>query len=116
MELNSAQLRLLQRASRKTIRCERKKQIKIVEYLITNKLIDFSIKKTDKGCAYLVTTNEHGKAVLYEKSTVERRANVAIVLSVIAIVISFLTAFTPFSDWSKEWIESLIQSLLSQQT
>lgn len=109
MELDRMHTKVLKQSSRRETVYDYKKYDEIIDYLISNKLIDFEITKTDKGTCYRVKTNQKGKAVLYERTTANRRANIAIVISVIAIVISFLTAFTPFSDWSRAFIETLFQ-------
>lgn len=57
----------------------------------------------------LCKITEQGKAVLYEHTHTIRRANIALFLSIIAIVISFLVAFTPFADWSKGLLSSLLK-------
>lgn len=53
---------------------------------------------------------EKGKAFLYETKHSRRRTNIALILSIVAIVISLLTAFTPFADLSKSFISSLFRA------
>lgn len=56
--------------------------------------------------------SEKGKAFLYETKVLRRKTTISLVLSIIAIVISLLTAFTPFAEWSKEFISSLFQTFV----
>ena len=107
MAFRGKHLRVLKKASRKVAVYSRDKYGEIIDYLLKDKVIDFTIKRTDKGVFYHVKTNEKGKALLYERGVANRRANIAIVLSIIAIIISVLTAFTPFADWSKAFMQSL---------
>lgn len=109
MDLSRNQLTLLKKAKRKEIVCEKKKWGKIVAHLIKERLIDFRIQREGDKVYYLIRTNETGKAVLHEKTTALRRANIAIVISVVALLLSILTAFTPFPEWSKGFIEALLQ-------
>lgn len=114
MNFNNKHLSILRKASRKTIVLDKTRYGDAVNHLINNHVIDITVSERDGEFYYHVTTTEKGKAVLYERSDAIRRANIAIFLSVIALVISFLVAFTPFADWSRAWIESVIQSLFSQ--
>ena len=110
MDLSGKQLKLLKKACRKVVRCDKKSKGEIVDFLSKKNVIDFTIENTENGVFYWVKANQDGKAIVYEKFSVKRRANIALVVSIIAIVISALTAFTPFPEWSK----ALMQSLFSQ--
>lgn len=109
MDLSREQIVLLKKAKRKTMICESKQYGEIIDYLIKYRLIDFTIQREGDKVYYHVNTNQAGKAVLHEKSTALRRANLALIISAVAILLSLLTAFTPFSEWSKLFIEKLFQ-------
>lgn len=64
------------------------------------------------SCPISCALTHRGRAYKHELHT-ERRAKVAIILSILALILSVLTAFTPFADWSKEWIANIIETLLS---
>ena len=98
MNFSHKHLRMLRKASRKPIDYRQDKHESAINYLITKKVINFTIRHTKKGVVYRIATNENGKAMLYEKYIVSIRSKIAIILSIIAIVISLLTAFTPLSD------------------
>ena len=107
MDLLKNHLTLLCKASHAPVRLRQDKYQDTVNYLLKNKLINFTIEKGNRYTYYIVETTELGKAVLYEKTRSSRRAAVALALSIISIVLSFLVAFTPFADWSKQLISLL---------
>ena len=107
MNLLKSHLNILKKASHRNLWLKQSKYQDAVNYLLKDKLIDFRIEKVHGDTFYVVRTTEHGKAVLYEKTRSSRRATVALALSIISIVLSFLVAFTPFADWSRQLISRL---------
>ena len=104
MHLSSSHVKLLKKIKRKNVIRTNKRDIEDIEYLRSNELVVICSvdKKDDFYCQPIIT--EKGKAVLEEKLDIKRRANIAMILSLLALIISFLVAFTPFSDWFKELI------------
>lgn len=110
MYLSPQHIKLLKKISKTAVIRTDKWNIEDMEYLRSEGLVTAcSVDKKD-DFYYQPRITEKGKAVLYERGDIKRRANIAIILSVIALVISFLVAFTPFADWSRAWIESVILS------
>lgn len=111
MDISPAQLRLLKRIGKKPIVRTDKHGIEDIEYLRDNGLVTVTQcdKPGDFFCQPRIT--EKGKAFLYQTCHSNRRANIALFLSIVAILLSLLTAFTPFPDWSKECISSLLQGI-----
>ena len=112
MYLDRHHIRLLKKISRTDVVRTDKYDIKDIEYLRSEGLVSVSSVDKPGDFFYQPFITEKGKAVLWERTKTERRANIAIVLSILALILSFLTAFTPFSDWSRSLIERLIQSLV----
>ena len=104
MELNRNHLAMLKKSCRKTARFNRDTHGPAVDYLSSQKLITFTISNVRGKIIYHVSATEQGKAALYEKVSVIHRANLALLLSLIAILISFLAEFTPVFDYLKELI------------
>lgn len=113
MELSPKHIKLLQKTKKKTVIRTDKYDIKDLEYLRSLDLITaISCDKKD-DYFYQAFITEKGKAVLSERLHSNRRANIALVLSILALLVSFLVAFTPFAEWSQDWISTLIQSISS---
>jgi hypothetical protein len=111
MELNPKQLRLLKKISKKDVVRTDKYQTEDIEHLRSNGLVTVIICDKPDDFYYQPRITEKGKAVLYERTQLKARSTTALILSIVAVVISFLTAFTPFSDWSRALIEHFILSL-----
>ena len=107
MELHNDHLRLLRRASRKTVVCDGNKYSEMLNNLAAAHLIYFIIRNDGEKVLYYVNTTDKGKAALYEKTSSDRKNNIALVLSTIAIILTVLDSFTPFGDWAREFIQTL---------
>lgn len=112
MHISKNQLSLLQRIAKNYLVRTDPAAIDDIEYLRANGLV--LVTKCEKSGDYYYhpTITEKGKAFLYERKYANRRANIALVISVIALAISLLTAFTPFADWCKAWINSSFPVIL----
>ena len=110
MVISPNQLKLLAAISKKNeIRTDTNNED--IEYLQDNGLV-VCMQCDHPGDYFLqARITEKGKAFLYERMHSNRRANIALMFSVIALVLSLLTALTPFPDWSKAWISTLFQSI-----
>lgn len=66
-------------------------------------------KSYDSGYteSYAVKLSPKGEDALDLSRIHDNEARIALILSVVAIVFTFITAFTPFADWLKQWIASL---------
>lgn len=114
MYLSKQHINLLKQTRKTAVIRTDKFGVDDLEYLRSEGLIiACSVDKKD-DFFYQAKITEKGKAVLYERIDVKRRANIAIVLSVVALIVSLLVAFTPFADWSRSWIESVSRSLFSR--
>lgn len=111
IDLDKNHIRLLQKTKKQQVIRTDKRNLKDIEYLLENELITAVSYDTDQEFFCQPKITEKGKAVLYEWKSSRKRTDIALVLSICAIVLSILTAFTPFSDWSRAWIENLIRSL-----
>lgn len=110
MYISAKQLRLLADiAKNPTVRTD-KDNVEDIEYLRDHALVTCTQCDKSDDFFYQARITEKGKAFLYETKHNLRRTNIALALSIIAILISLLTAFTPFSDWSKDFISSILQS------
>ncbi|MBQ3182389.1 MAG: hypothetical protein IJB57_01855 [Clostridia bacterium] len=107
MDLSYEHICLLKNISKSNVTRSDPTKNKDIDYLISLELVEaITVDKEEEFYLFPILT-EKGKAVLYEKTRATRRANVALVLSIISIVLSFLVAFTPFADWSKQLISML---------
>lgn len=117
MNLSKKHLRLLKAIENKTIVRTNKRKIKDLEYLRSLELITaISVDKED-DFYYQPEITEKGKAVLYERLYANKRANIALALSILSLIISslsllisFFTDFLPTVGWIWEGISSIIQS------
>ena len=48
-----------------------------------------------------------GRDALFLKRTVVMQARISLIISISALAISFLVAFTPFADWCRAWFSSI---------
>lgn len=109
MYINPQQLKLLSAiAKAPEIRTD-KNNLEDLLYLRDNGLVICAHIDHPDDYFFQARISEKGKAFLYERKSLRRKTTISLVLSIIAIVISLLTAFTPFSDWSKAFISSLFQ-------
>lgn len=107
MDLSYEHICLLKEISKDKVTRSDPTKIKDIDYLISLGLVEaYTCDKEEEFYLFPVLT-EKGKAVLYEKTRATRRANIALTLSIISIVLSFLVAFTPFADWSKQLLSML---------
>ena len=111
MDISLKQLKLLKRIKRKkpVIRTD-KNNIEDIEYLRSGGLVQVTEYDDPEDYYYQPRITEKGKAFLYTTVHTNCKANAALILSVIAIVLSVLTAFTPFPEMAKTFIESLLSS------
>ena len=56
---------------------------------------------------YAVKLSPEGEDMLDVNRISNHEARIALILSIIALVFTFITAFTPFADWCQDWIASL---------
>lgn len=108
--ISRKQLKLLKSISKHAVVRTDKRIIEDIEYLRSHGLVVVTQYDKPDDFFYQPRITEEGKAFLYEKRHANRRANIALAISVIALVLSLLTAFTPFADWCKVWISSLLQA------
>lgn len=111
MHISKKQLRLLGRIAKHAVVRTDALDIEDIEYLRDNELVTAVQYDKSGDYFYQPRITEKGKAFLYEKRHANRRANIALVISVFALVISLLTAFTPFADWCKAWISSIFPGI-----
>lgn len=111
MYIDPKQLRLLASIAKKAEVRTNKHNIEDIKYFRDNGLVICT--ECDHPGDYFLQAqiSEKGKAFLYETKHNRRRTNIALCLSIIAILISLLTAFTPFSDWSRNFISSMFQTV-----
>ena len=111
MYISNKQLKLLRRIAKRSVVRTDALSIEDIEYLRSHDLVAATQcdKPGDYFCQPRIT--EKGKAFLYEKRHSNRRANIALAISIIALVVSLLTAFTPFPDWCKTWISSILPGI-----
>ena len=107
MELSGKHLRLLKKISKNGVTRTNKHNTEDIDYLRSRGLVSVAICDKPNDFYYHARITEKGKAILYMTKNIAVKANVAIVLSVLALIISFLVAFTPFADWSRAFIEGL---------
>ncbi len=107
MYLSKKHIRLLKKVNKRPIVRTDKYHLKDAEYLRSNDLVTARMIDRDDDFYYEMIITEKGTAVLHERLHASRRANVALALSIIAIVLSILTAFTPFPEWSQQIIRNL---------
>lgn len=107
MELSSKHIRLLKKISKTYVTRTNKYNTEDIEYLRSLGLVSVTICDKPNDFYYHPRITEKGKAILYMTKNVAVKANFAIVLSILALAISFLVAFTPFADWSRAFIEGL---------
>ena len=112
MHLSGRHMKMLKKISKEDIIRTDKWDIEDIEYLRSEGLVTVCSVDRKDDFFYQPRLTEKGKAVLDERLHSTRRANIALLLSICAIILSFLTAFTPFADWSRSLIEKLIQSLV----
>ena len=112
--ISRKQLKLLNRISKGSVIRTDVLSTEDIEYLRTNELVSVTKYEKPGDYYYHPKITEKGKAFLYEKRSANQRANIALALSIAAIVISLLTAFTPFSDWCKAWISSIFPDIAEQ--
>lgn len=108
MYLSQHHIKLLKQISKEKVIRTDKWKTEDIEYLRGKDLVTVCSVDKEDDFFYQPKITEKGKAVLYERVDVKRRANIAIAISVIALVISFLSAFTPFADWLNGLIKSLM--------
>jgi hypothetical protein len=58
---------------------------------------------------YAVKISPEGIDALDMSRISKNESRIALILSIAAIIFTFITAFTPFADWIKSWIASLFQ-------
>lgn len=100
-------------AKNKIIRTDRHK-VADIEYLRAEGLVIVTCMDQKDDFYYHPQITEKGKGVIYEWTRTTGRADIAIFMSAVALIISFLVAFTPFADWSKELVAYLMLKLFSQ--
>lgn len=107
MTLSKEHIRLLKDISKGKLTRSDKNNLKDIEYLTSIGLVEsYSCDKEEEFYLYPVLI-ELGKAVLYERTNASFRSNIALTLSIISILLSFLVAFTPSADWSKQLLSRL---------
>lgn len=52
----------------------------------------------------------------YDRRRPDNLSRIAILISILALLLSILTAFTPFGDWSREWFNDLRDEYSSQRS
>ena len=62
---------------------------------------------------YAVILSPEGEDMLDVNRISKIEARIALVLSIIAIAFTFITAFTPLADMCKEWIMSILTAIFS---
>lgn len=107
MYLSPQHIKLLKEIRKSNVIRTDKWDIEDIEYLRSEGLVIACAVDKQDDFYYQPRITEKGKAVLFERVDVKRRANIAIFLSVVALIISFLVAFTPFADWSSAFIQEL---------
>lgn len=83
------------------------------DYLVENEFIEKTVirgKRYPDG--YIenlgVKITARGRDALFLKRTVAKQARASLILSIIALALTFLVGFTPFADLLKDWISSLL--------
>jgi hypothetical protein len=56
---------------------------------------------------YAVKLSPKGEDALDLSRISNNEARIALILSILALFFTFITAFTPFADWLKGWLSSL---------
>lgn len=110
MYISPKQLKLLSAIAKSPEIRTDKNALEDVLYLHDNGLVICTHIDHPNDYFFQARISEKGKAFLYETKSLRRKTTISLVLSVIAIVISLLTAFTPFAEWSKAFISSLFQA------
>lgn len=62
---------------------------------------------------YAVKLSPKGEDALDLSRIYNNEARIAMILSVVAIVFTFITAFTPLADLCKKWITSILTAIFS---
>ena len=107
MELDKTHFEILRKARKKSYICPFDDNWDRARYLENLGLVSLRCFGENGVELTEITITEKGKGELYCHTDTRKRANIALVLSIIAIVLSLLTTFTPFPDWTKEFIRSL---------
>lgn len=108
MYISKSQLKLLRRIAKRSVVRTDALTIEDIEYLRSHDLVISAQCDKPGDYFYQPRITERGKAFLCEKRNANRRSNIALAISVIALLLSLLTAFTPFPDWCRDWISSLL--------
>lgn len=108
MDINPRQLRLLKAIKKSKVVRTEKHYLEDVEYLRENGLVVAATYDKNNDFFYMPSITEKGDAFLYVATHQSRRSNITLVLSLVAILLSILTAFTPFPDWAKAFLVSLM--------
>ena len=111
MDLHRHHIQLLKTIDNKTIVRTDKRNIEDLEYLRSLNLITAINVDKEDDFYYQPVITEKGKAVLYERLQANKTAKRALWLSRIALLITFLDAFTPLTDLAKNGILTILQSL-----
>lgn len=107
--LSKKHIRLLQDVAQRQIVRSNPRQLQDIEYLQNLGLLQtIRVDREDDFYCEPVLT-EKGSAVLYERVRQNRRATVALVLSIISTVLSLTVALTPLDEWLTSLIMSLFQ-------
>lgn len=111
MFISKKQLNLLHKISKEYVVRTDPSGVEDIEYLRDNGLVSVTRYEKTGDCFFRPQITEKGKAFLYERKNANRRANIALVLSMISLAISLLSTFTDVPQWIREFISSLLQSL-----
>ena len=93
MYISKNQLALLQRIAKKYLVRTDPATMDDIEYLRANGLVIVTKCEKPGDYYYHPTITEKGKVFLYEKKSANSRANIALFLSVISLLISILSTF-----------------------
>lgn len=111
MYISKKQLSLLSQIAKKSVVRTDPLDVEDIEYLLDNGLVSVTKYEKPEDYFYQPRITEKGKAFLYEKIAANRKANLSLALSVFAILLSLLTALTPFADWCKIWISAIFPGI-----
>lgn len=112
--LSKTHIRLLKQIKKNKIVRTDKRKLEDVEYLRENGLVVAVTYDKPGDYYYQPRLTEKGKAILYEWKRTKRKSDITLLISICAFLLSVLTAFTPFEDWSQEIIGKIFKTLFSK--